>query len=206
MFLVDSETMAKRSSKPGTKLFDTDLRKERTPFLDSDLNSWTPGGGLPTVSEKLLLSSQPSGYGSAPRMTRVDSYRAPPLRLTLETIVEDKPDYFQRSKSVPVQKRLSFDAFGGPGQYQQQLHRLSLDGTGQGLCRLPSYRPGQCAYGISASGPMTFQANDHVLNPPRRRSRFSKMRDALRCNRIRDAFGQFLSKMRLHHQTSRRSA
>ncbi|KAG0618269.1 hypothetical protein M758_4G050300 [Ceratodon purpureus] len=179
-------TMGKK--KACKNLFQIDLRKERSPYMDADPSSWTADSMTMRGVEKLLpvgFSLQPLDQ---PRVGRVDSYRAPPLKLTLETIVEDKPEFYLRSKSLPVQRR------------------FSMDSAGHGLHRLPSYRPGQGEYlsggcGVSMSGPILSSSYDYD-SAPKHRSRISKMREALRNGRLRQAFSSFLARMR---PASRRS-
>jgi hypothetical protein len=179
-------TMGKK--KACRNLFQIDLRKERSPYMDADPSSWTPDSMTMKGVEKLL----PAGFSlqplEQPRVTRVDSYRAPPLKLTLETIEEDKPDFYLRSKSLPARRRSSFDS------------------AGHGLHRLQSYRPGQGEYltggsGVSMSGPILSSSYDYDC-APKHRSRISKMREALQNGRLRQAFSSILSRMR---PTSRKS-
>ena len=155
--------------------------------MDADPSSWTPDSMTMKGVESLL----PAGFFlqplEQPRVTRVDSYRAPPLKLTLETIEEDKPDFYLRSKSLPVQSRFSWD------------------NSGHGLHKLPSYRPGQGNFlpgggGVSMSGPILSSSYDYDCTP-KHRSRISKLREALRNSRLRQAFSNILSRMR---PTSRR--
>lgn len=198
-------------TKARRKLFQTDLRKERTlsPYMDADdeLRSWQESKSMSPLKsvENLLPNLLPMGFSlqqldgqpRVARMERVDSYRAPPLRPTLETIEEDdhKPDYsslYLRSKSLPTEQR-----------------RFSLDNTGHGLHRFPSYRPGQGDYlpggcGVSMSGPILSSGYENYTCSARKhhRSRLARMRDALRSGRFRQALNNVLSRMR---PTSRRS-
>lgn len=190
--------MGKR--KTCKKLFQTDLRKERSPYMDSvdhHLKSWPESESLTTM--KAVENLLPAGFLlqqlDQPRMTRVDSYRAPPLKPTLETIEEDKPPEvvsYLRSKSLPAHRR------------------PSLDCNGHALNRFPSYRPGQGEYlpgacGVTMSGPILPSSYENYDRAPKHRSRFSRVRDALRTvrsGRLRQALNSVLFRMR---PTSRRS-
>lgn len=162
-------------------LFQIDLRKDRSPYVDADPSSCAPDSMTMKSVDKLL----PAGLSLQPidqlRMAHVESYRAPPLILTLETIEEDKPDFYLRSKSLPVQRRFSLD-------------------------KLPSFRAGQGetlagGCGVSMSGPILSSSYDFVYTPTHR-SRMSRMRDALRSGRFRQAISNILSGLR---PASRRS-
>lgn len=137
---LDGGAMGKKACK---NLFETDLRKERSSYMDGDDLRWTVdmSTGDKFGAEKLLpvgfpvqLFDQPAAPAAptAPKMNRGGSYKVPPLKKRLETIEEDKPeyekpgrpDYLLRSKSLPTQRRF-------------------MDRNGLGLSRLPSYRPGQ---------------------------------------------------------------
>lgn len=97
--------------------FQTDLRNERSPCINhvdlimctADLNI---NRVIPEMNTKLVAELLPAGLSllqfdlPTPRMTRIDSYRAPALTLTLETLEADKseiaePDFLQRSYSLP---------------------------------------------------------------------------------------------------------
>lgn len=198
-------------NKAHREYFQTDLRKERSPCINHvDLSMCTADLNMkrvtPEMNTKLVEKMLPAGLSlqqfdqPTPRMTRIDSYRAPPLKLTLETIEEDepenaKPDFLQRSKSLPSQNRFPKEHGTGHGfQGLQCLNKLPSYRHGQG-----DYLPGGC--GVSMSGPI-LPSEYTDFTTPKHRSRFSKMREALRSSRFRQAFGHFISRMR---PTSRRS-
>lgn len=174
--------------KPCRNRFQTDLRVESSPYMD-------PLREFPAEDEPMKLkpldSLLPVGFSwDQPRLVRIDSYRAPPLKLTLETIQEDAPKpgaNYLRSKSLPAQRR------------------AAVDSCGPVLQRFPSYRPGQGDYlpggcRVTMSGPILPSKYDYDSAPKLRRSRLStrlsRMRDALRRSRIRQALNSVLSKMK----------
>lgn len=169
-----------RSKKACGKLFATDLRKERAPLMDAGVNSCT--SYMADKTSFFCMSQMEELPPPTPRMTRIESYRAQPLKMTLETIEEDKPDLFQRSKSVPVQRR------------------FSLDSTGHGLHRLPSHR--RDGFGISFSSPLACQQGEDECSDKPHRSRLCRMREALRCHRIRRAFSRLFAKLRPQSRTA----
>lgn len=179
--------------KPRMNRFQTNLRVESSPYMDS-LREF-PDEDEP-MKLKPLESLIPAGFSwDQPRLARVESYRAPPLKLTLETIQEDAPKpglNYLRSKSLPAQRR------------------SAIDSCGPGLQRFPSYRPGQGDYlpgvcGVTMSGPILPSKYDYDSAPKHRRSRLStrlsRMRDALRSGRVRQALNSMLSRIK---PTSRR--
>jgi hypothetical protein len=180
------------------KLFETDLR-EVSPCMEQ-LSSWAEEN---SKVEPTSLKGGVEGLGFSwdhPRVLRVDSYRAPPLKLTLETIQEDqpKPDFnYLRSRSLPAERRASLDSCNGHGLLQ----------------RFPSYRAGQAEYlstgscGVSMSGPILPSTYDYDSAPSKkhrlRLSRsLSRMRESLRSSRFRQAVHSMLSRIR---PASRRS-
>lgn len=191
--------------KTSRKLFETDLRKDRSPYMESaeHLRPW-PEDDAPAKSCKIAQTIDyllPTGFSwDQPHLSRVDSYRAPPLKLTLETIEEDAPKpqppslAYLRSKSLPTQRRA-----------------LCLNGTafshGGGLQRFPSYRPGQGEYlpgacGVTMSGPILPSTYDYDV-PKLRRSRFARMREALRnTSRFRQALNGVLARMKANTRRS----
>ena len=209
-------------------LFVTDLRKERSPYMDADDLRWTVdmNNGSHFGAEKLLpvgfpvqLFDQPAAP-AAPKMKRVDSYRAPPLKVTLETIEEDKPryekpDYLLRSKSLPTRRRLPMDR-NGLGVSRLPAYRPGLEGghlaeedgynvaedcggDGTFFAGDGTFRAGEGGYGVSISGPIfSTPGNEYHYTRRSHRSRLSitRMRDAIRHSRLRGAFSHILSRMR----------
>lgn len=188
-------------TKVCNNLFEADLRRERATFADEELCKVWMGraSNFQSGNHKVYPSScLPKLSATEKTVNLVDSYRAPPMKLTLETIDEDVAPldtiHLQRSKSVPISRSASFDRLHHHHhhhQYDQQVDQVC-----HGLQKLPSYRPGQC-YGESVSGPMTYQRemDNWTTNPsPRRSYGFSRIRESLRRSRLREAFGRLLSK------------
>lgn len=137
--------------KKAKNLFETDLRKERSPYMEGDDLRWTVemDNGSKFGAEKMLpvrfpmqLLNQPA----APKMSSVDSYKVTPLKMTLETIEEDKPeyekpDYLLRSKSLPTRRR------------------TPMERNGLGLSKPPTYRPGPDGGYLPEEG--GYRAEDH---------------------------------------------
>ncbi|KAG0589268.1 hypothetical protein M758_1G007400 [Ceratodon purpureus] len=219
--------MGKKACK---NLFETDLRKERLPYMDADDLRWSVdmNSGSKFGAEKLLpagfpmeLFHQPA-VPTAPKMNRVDSYRVPPLKMTLETIEEDKPGYEKpdsllRSKSLPTQRRFPMNRNGlllsrmpsyRPGQEGGHLaedggHRAGDHGYSVGdgtyFAGDGNFRAGdQGGYGVSMSGPILSTPSEYKYTRKSHRSRLSitKMREAIRHSRLRGAFSHILSRMR----------
>lgn len=196
-------------TKVCNNLYEADLRRERATFADAELCKVWMGraSNFQSGNHKVYPSSCLTKLSATEKsVTSVDSYRAPPMKLTLETIEEDVPPvdtiHLQRSKSVPISRSTSFDHHHHHHhhQYHRQYHQ-QVDQVCHGLQKLPSYRPGQC-YGESVSGPMTYQRemDNWTTNPsPRRSYGFTRIRETLRRSRLREAFGRLLSKFSRHN-------
>lgn len=193
-------------TKVCNNLYEADLRRERATFADAELCKVWMGrasnfqSGNHKVHPSLCLAKLST---TEKTVTSVDSYRALPMKLTLETIEEDVPPvdtiHLQRSKSVPISRSTSFDHHHHH-QYHHQYHQ-QVDQVCHGLQKLPSYRPGQC-YGESVSGPMTYQRemDNWTTNPsPRRSYGFTRLRETLRRSRLKETFGRLLSKFSRHN-------
>lgn len=188
-------------TKTSKNRFETDFGKERPHYVHAgftDMNSITTGLSLNV--EKLLPVGFPLELLERPAppaqwMFRVDSYRAPPLKMTLETIEEDTPefergDYIKRSKSLPLQRRFSMDGMSGlhrmPRYLPSQEGSNAEDGTGYFAGQ--GYLKGENGYGVSVSGPILSNHKDYTPRK-RRKSRISM-------TRMREAVRHILSRMR----------
>lgn len=153
------------------------------------------------VGFPMEMLDQPKLTGQ--RMASANTYRTPPLKMTLETIAEDNSDFenrnrFARSMSLPAQRRFSMDSNGG-------LQRFPNNCPGQDGCLAEEgeyfaglgYQKGDGGFGVSMSGPVF--SNPKEYGPRKHRKAWisiQRVRDAIKLSRFRGAFSQVLSRLR----------